>query len=89
VDGNRLLEACNSDQPFAYGIIAGVHDALSQAYSKTGESTLRVCTPPNITIPEIKKAVCKDLAEHPSIRDLSSVQVVWSSMLVNYRCDVE
>ena len=86
IDGNVLWSACQSDAPFAYGIIAGIHDALSEAYSKTGESTLRVCTPDNVTIPMIKKTICEDLEEHENIRILSAVQVVWSSMLVNYPC---
>lgn len=86
IDGNDLWTACQSDRPFAYGVVAGIHDALSEAFSKTGDRTLQVCVPTGTTIPMIKKTVCEDLAEHANLRDMSAVQVVWSSMLVSYPC---
>ncbi len=86
IDGNILWNACQSDQPYAYGIIAGIHDALTEAYSKTGDTTLQVCAPTEATIPMIKQTICEDLAAHANLRNLTAVQVVWSSMLVNYPC---
>ncbi len=86
IDGNTLWNACQTDQPYAYGIISGIHDALSQAYTKTGDPTLQVCAPANVTIPVIKKAICTDLEKHANLRGMTAVEVVWSSMLVNYPC---
>ena len=86
IDGNVLWYACQSDQPYAYGIIAGVHDALSEAFSKTGDTTLRECAPPEATISMIKRTICQDLAEHANLRNMSAVQVVWTSMLISYPC---
>lgn len=31
INGNTLWNACQSDRPYAYGIVAGIHDALSEA----------------------------------------------------------
>ncbi len=86
IDGNILWNACQTDQPYAYGIISGIHDALSQAYDKTGYPTLQVCAPPNVTVPVIKKAICTDLEQYENLRGITAVEVVWSSMLINYPC---
>lgn len=86
VDGSTLWEACLSDQPYAYGIIAGVHDILAQAFAETGDATFQVCLPDEERVPMIKKTICEDLAEYPHLRSMPAAKFVWSSMLVNYRC---
>jgi hypothetical protein len=86
IDGNKLWWACQFEQPYAYGIIAGIHDALSESYSKTGGTGLQVCAPEGYTVPMLKKTICQDLEDHPNIRNSTAVQVVWTSMLINYPC---
>lgn len=85
-DASRLLWACENDKGFAYGLVTGIYDALSDGYRSTGDSTLRMCIPQEMTAPMIAAHVCKDIKDHPALGRLSAVRMVWSSMTLAYPC---
>lgn len=85
IDGAELLRACRADRPYAYGIVAGIYDAQSEA-ATAGYVGLPVCLPPGATIPVMTKVVCDNLEGFPNLLKLTAAQVVSSSLYLRFRC---
>lgn len=75
-DASTLWRACESDKPFAYGIVSGIHDAYAEAYASTGASVLQLCSPEDATPATLTRMVCDQLDTHPNLRQLTAAQAV-------------
>lgn len=79
--GNKLYSLCTSaeafDQALCLGYVTGVHDADEHVYH---------CSPPTVTVGQIKDIVVKVLREAPEIRDKSADVIVSQTLRALYPC---
>lgn len=81
MDGNKLLEQCQSRSPTDWGdcigYISGVHDALV---------TISFCTPSGVTRGQVRDVVVAALVGAPQIRHYSADRIVTGALRSAWPC---
>lgn len=88
MDGNSLLDRCQSDQSdfrkgYCAAYVAGVADSIPVMV----EVSKAVCIPATATLAQLRDVTVVFLEQHPEIRHIEASAIVLRAMVVAFPCN--
>lgn len=84
-DGNKLHEACKSEEVAAVSYVIGVVDSAVLFQQLSGVKD-RVCIPDDVDATQVQNVACKYLEDNPEIRHRLAAEIVTESLASTWPC---
>lgn len=86
IDGNQLLELCDTNRAAARMFILGASDTLL-VWDTVAKDLRFHCLPKEVKDRQVVDAMCLALEKKPEIRHYSAATVIWSSIGEAFPCN--